>query len=334
MWYNNGSIKIQAKRCRIMANRINYQLEMEKVLRRLGDTKPTLLLHACCAPCSSATLERLAEHFRLSILYYNPNIYPPAEYHRREAELERFVEQAGYRYPVIELPYEPDEFYTAVKGLEQEPEKGGRCTVCYRLRLEQTARYAAAHGFEWFCTTLSISPMKDPIRINALGQELGEKYNVCFLPSEFRKKDGYKRSLQLSAEYGLYRQDYCGCVFTPRSAGRCREATEGPGPEGLSAKLTGGSSRLCGKSVYNFTPRIFRAVQPARDAGEPGVLYDILFFFVFVFCLLLPRLGRGGPLHRRDQAQVSGPRRPQWAAVHSVRHRCPPHQLCFAGPQQ
>lgn len=108
-----------------MANRINYQLEMEKVLRRLGDTKPTLLLHACCAPCSSATLERLAEHFRLSILYYNPNIYPPAEYHRREAELERFVEQAGYRYPVIELPYEPDEFYTAVKGLEQEPEKGG-----------------------------------------------------------------------------------------------------------------------------------------------------------------------------------------------------------------
>ena len=202
-----------------MPNRINYQLEMEKVLRRLGDTKPALLLHACCAPCSSATLERLAEHFRLSILYYNPNIYPPTEYHRREAELERFVEQAGYRCPVIELPYEPDEFYTAVRGLEQEPEKGGRCTVCYRLRLEQTARYAAAHGFEWFCTTLSISPMKDPIRINALGQELGEKYNVRFLPSEFRKKDGYKRSLQLSAEYGLYRQDYCGCVFSKQERG-------------------------------------------------------------------------------------------------------------------
>ena len=110
-------------------------------------------------------------------------------------------------------------FYTAVNGLEQEPEKGERCTVCYRLRLEQTARYAAAHGFEWFCTTLSISPMKDPIRINALGQELGEKYNVCFLPSEFRKKDGYKRSLQLSAEYGLYRQDYCGCVFSKQERG-------------------------------------------------------------------------------------------------------------------
>ena len=191
-----------------MPNRINYQLEMEKALQQLGDTKPTLLLHACCAPCSSATLERLAAHFRLSILY-----------HRREAELERFVEQAGYHYPVIELPYEPDEFYTAVKGLEQEPEKGERCTVCYRLRLEQTAKYAAAHGFDWFCTTLSISPMKDPIRINALGQQLAGQYGVRFLPSEFRKKDGYKRSLQLSAAYGLYRQDYCGCIFSKQERG-------------------------------------------------------------------------------------------------------------------
>ena len=111
-----------------MPNRINYQLEMEKVLCTLGDTRPKLLLHACCAPCSSATLERLAEHFALTILYYNPNIYPPEEYHRREAELERFVEQAGYHYPVVELPYDPQEFYTAVKGLQREPEKGARCT--------------------------------------------------------------------------------------------------------------------------------------------------------------------------------------------------------------
>ena len=131
-----------------MPNRINYQLEMEKVLCRLGDTKPTLLLHACCAPCSSATLERLAEHFRLSILYYNPNIYPPAEYHRREAELERFVEQAGYHYPVIELPYEPDEFYTAVKGLEQEPEKGGRCTVCFGAAARRAAASLCAERAE------------------------------------------------------------------------------------------------------------------------------------------------------------------------------------------
>ena len=140
---------------------------------------------------------------------------------RREAELERFVEQAGYHYPVVELPYDPQEFYTAVKGLENEPEKGARCTVCYRLRLEQAARYAADHGFDWYCTTLSISPMKDPVRLNELGTELGRQYGVPFLPSEFRKKDGYKRSLQLSAEYGLYRQDYCGCVFSRRE----REAT-------------------------------------------------------------------------------------------------------------
>ena len=204
-----------------MPNRINYQLAMEKVLQELdaAGTRPLLLLHACCAPCSSATLERLADHVDLTIRYYNPNIYPPAEYHRREGELERFVQQAGYRFPVVELPYDPQEFYTAVHGLEQEPEKGERCTACYRLRLEQTARYAAENGFEWFCTTLSISPMKDPVRINALGQELGERYGVRFLPSEFRKKDGYKRSLQLSAEYGLYRQDYCGCVFSKEARG-------------------------------------------------------------------------------------------------------------------
>ena len=204
-----------------MPNRINYQQEMEKVLRRLEaeGTRPRLLLHACCAPCSSATLERLADHFDLTILYYNPNIYPPEEYHRREKELERFVQQAGYRFPVVELPYEPQEFYSAVKGLEQEPEKGERCTVCYRLRLEQAARYASEQGFDWFWTTLSISPMKDPVRINALGAELGAQYGVRFLPSEFRKKDGYKRSLQLSAEYGLYRQDYCGCVFSKQERG-------------------------------------------------------------------------------------------------------------------
>ena len=204
-----------------MSNRINYQREMEQVLQQLAaqEQRPRLLLHACCAPCSSATLERLAEHFELTILYYNPNIDPPAEYHRREAELERFVEEAGYRFPVVELPYEPREFYDAVKGLEQEPEKGARCTICYRLRLEQTARYAAEHGFDWFCTTLSISPLKDPVRINDLGAQLGAQYGVRFLPSEFRKKDGYKRSLQLSAEYGLYRQEYCGCVFSRRQRG-------------------------------------------------------------------------------------------------------------------
>jgi len=202
-----------------MPNRINYQLEMEKVLRTLGGTRPKLLLHACCAPCSSATLERLSAHFDLTILYYNPNIYPPEEYHRREAELERFVEQAGYHYPVVELPYDPQEFYTAVKGLENEPEKGARCTVCYRLRMRRAAQYAAEHGFDWFTTTLSISPHKDAKRINAIGQELEQEFGVKHLPSDFKKQNGYLRSLQLSEEYGLYRQDYCGCEFSAKARG-------------------------------------------------------------------------------------------------------------------
>ena len=208
-----------------MPNRINYQQQMEGVLRALDEAgqRPRLLLHACCAPCSSATLERLAAHFDLTILYYNPNIYPPEEYRRRETELERFVRDAGYAargVAVVELPYDPQEFYTAVQGLEAEPERGARCTVCYRLRLEQAARYAAAHGFGWFTTTLSISPMKDPVRLNTIGCELGERYGVQYLQSEFRKKDGYKRSLVLSEQYGLYRQEYCGCAFSKYSSSR------------------------------------------------------------------------------------------------------------------
>ena len=202
-----------------MPNRINYQLEMEKVLRTLDGTRPKLLLHACCAPCSSATLERLSAHFDLTILYYNPNIYPPEEYHRREAELERFVEQAGYHYPVVELPYDPQEFYSAVTGLENEPERGSRCTVCYRLRMRRAAQYASENGFDWFTTTLSISPHKDANRINVIGQELEAEFGVKHLPSDFKKHNGYLRSLQLSEEYGLYRQDYCGCEFSARARG-------------------------------------------------------------------------------------------------------------------
>lgn len=207
-----------------MPNRINYEREMEKTIAALeaAGEHPRLLLHACCAPCSSATLERLARHFELTILYYNPNIYPPEEYHRREAELERFVRDAGYAdqgIRVVELPYRPEEFYEAVRGLEQEPERGERCTVCYRMRLEQAARWAREHGFSWFTTTLSISPVKDPVRLNAIGCELAEQYGLRYLVSEFRKKDGYKRSLTLSTEYGLYRQTYCGCVFSKRERG-------------------------------------------------------------------------------------------------------------------
>ena len=207
-----------------MANRINYERVMEETIAALerDGQRPQLLLHACCAPCSSATLERLADHFDVTILYYNPNIAPPEEYHRREAELERFVRDAGYAargITVVELPYDPQEFYTAVKGLENEPERGERCTVCYRMRLERAAQYARAHGFNWFTTTLSISPVKDPVRLNTIGCELAQQYGLNYLQSEFRKKDGYKRSLALSAEYGLYRQNYCGCIFSKQERG-------------------------------------------------------------------------------------------------------------------
>ena len=200
-----------------MSNQLNFSQQMDEVLKALGDTRPRLLLHACCGPCSSAVLERLCRYFDITVLYYNPNTWPAEEYHRRGEELERFVAAAHpLGVTVVEDRYDPQEFYSAVAGLENEPERGSRCTVCYRLRLEQAARYAADHGFDWYCTTLSISPMKDPVRLNELGTELGRQYGVPFLPSEFRKKDGYKRSLQLSAEYGLYRQDYCGCVFSKR----------------------------------------------------------------------------------------------------------------------
>ena len=201
-----------------MPNVPNYAREMEAVLKGLGDKRPRLLLHACCGPCSSAVLEQLSRYFDIAILYYNPNIWPAAEYHRREEELERFVAQAHpLGVTVVEDRYDPQEFYDAAKGLEQEPERGERCTACYRLRMRRAAQYAAEHGFDWFTTTLSISPHKDAARINRIGQELAAEFGVPHLPSDFKKKNGYLRSLQLSAEYGLYRQDYCGCIFSAQA---------------------------------------------------------------------------------------------------------------------
>ena len=172
------------------------------------------LMHTCCAPCSVSCIRQLrSEGIEPVSYWFNPNIHPYQEYKARRDTLMTYAPAIGMEL-IVQEDYGLREFCRLMaEDLDH------RCGKCYRLRLEQTARYAAAHGFEWFCTTLSISPMKDPIRINALGQELGEKYNVCFLPSEFRKKDGYKRSLQLSAEYGLYRQDYCGCVFSKQERG-------------------------------------------------------------------------------------------------------------------
>ncbi len=196
----------------------NYARELDRVLQALAGSRPRLLLHACCGPCSSAVLEQLCQHFDITVLYYNPNTWPAAEYRRRGDELCRFVAQAHpLGVQVVEEPYDPQVFYAAVQGLEAEPERGARCTVCYRLRMEKAAQYARDHGFDWFTTTLSISPHKDAGRINAIGRALEQQYGVRHLPGDFKKRNGYLRSLQLSEQYGLYRQDYCGCEFSARA---------------------------------------------------------------------------------------------------------------------
>lgn len=201
-----------------MANKRNYAKEQNAILERLAGEKkrPRLLLHACCAPCSSAVLERIARHFDLTVLFYNPNIFPAGEFDKRFAELERLVNELpeAQDVSVVRAAYTPEEFFHAVRGLEQIPEGGERCFKCYALRLECAAKYAAEHGFEYFTTTLSISPLKNAEKLNELGEKMGERYGVKHLPSDFKKQEGYKRSIELSKKYSLYRQDFCGCVFS------------------------------------------------------------------------------------------------------------------------
>ena len=196
---------------------MNYDLMMEKEIEKIipGDT---LLLHACCAPCSSTVLERLGNVFSITILYYNPNITDKNEYEKRLSEIKKFVLSFKTKYPinVIVGRYEPKKFFEISKGLESEPERGLRCYKCYRLRLLETAKIAEEMKFKYFTTTLSLSPYKNATWINEIGEELEKKYNSHFLYSDFKKKNGYKRSIELSKEYGLYRQDYCGCVYSVR----------------------------------------------------------------------------------------------------------------------
>jgi len=202
---------------------VNYQKEMEAEIKRAcgGDTKPTLLLHACCAPCSSAVLERLHEHFRITIFFYNPNIAPEAEFTLRLEELRRLLPAMGLSgIPIVSPGYDGEAFETMAKGLEDLPEGGARCAACYRLRQEKAAQYAAAHGFDYMTTTLSVSPHKNAVWLNAIGKELEAAYGVRYLLSDFKKQNGYKRSCDLSAEYGLYRQNYCGCVYSAAEAAR------------------------------------------------------------------------------------------------------------------
>ncbi len=196
----------------------NYQKELEKILAGISPdaARPRLLLHCCCAPCSSYVLEYLSRYFDITADFYNPNISPAAEYRHRADELRRLIGEMPLSGPVTfeEGAYEPERFFEAVRGLEDCPEGGERCRVCFRLRLEQAAQRAKEGGFDWFTTTLTISPLKNAAALNEIGTALGEAYGVRFLPSDFKKREGYKRSIILSHEYGLYRQDFCGCAFS------------------------------------------------------------------------------------------------------------------------
>ena len=199
-----------------MTNR-NYQKELDGIIAGFAENRiPHLLLHSCCAPCSSYVLEYLSRYFGITVLYYNPNIYPEEEYFKRVSEQKRLISemQTVNKVEFTEIGYHSERFYRAVKGLENIPEGGERCFACYRLRLEEAAKLAAEGGFDYFTTTLSISPLKNAAKINEIGEELAKKYGVKHLPSDFKKKGGYQRSIVLSREYGLYRQDYCGCVYS------------------------------------------------------------------------------------------------------------------------
>ena len=203
-------------------NKINYQKELEKTLSIIetnSQSPPRLLLHSCCAPCSSYVLEYLSRYFEITVLYYNPNIFPKEEYTYRIEEQQRLItamndKGKGYPISMIATDYEPEAFYEIAKGLEQEPEGGERCFRCYELRLREAANYAKKGAFDYFTTTLSISPLKNAVKLNEIGGEIAKEYDLAYLYSDFKKKNGYQRSVELSAIYNLYRQDYCGCVYS------------------------------------------------------------------------------------------------------------------------
>ena len=203
-------------------NRENFFRKFDKTVEQFGDTKPEILLHSCCGPCSSSVLELLAKYFEVTVLWYNPNLYPEAEYERRldtQKQLIDAIGTDGVKASLLVEPWRSEDYFSRIKGLENEPEEGKRCLECFKIRLDETARIAAERGFEWFCTTLTVSSRKDAVAINAIGREAAAKYGVKWLPSEFRKREGNHRSIILSEKYGLYRQEYCGCVFSLANMG-------------------------------------------------------------------------------------------------------------------
>ncbi|MBQ0042502.1 MAG: epoxyqueuosine reductase QueH [Lachnospiraceae bacterium] len=203
---------------------MNYQLELDKILASLEGRVPRLLLHSCCAPCSSYCLEYLRRYFNITVFYYNPNITRQDEYRKRESEEIRLINElnklSGNKIDIIKAPYDPDRFLEMSKGLENVPEGGERCFACFGLRLEVTGMAAAKGGYDFFTTTLSISPLKNAQKLNEIGLRVGDKVGVKYLVSDFKKKGGYQRSIELSKEYNLYRQDYCGCDFSKQERER------------------------------------------------------------------------------------------------------------------
>lgn len=201
-------------------NKQNYHVKMLEMIEKNCDEKrvPKLLLHSCCAPCSSYCLELLSQYFEVTVFYYNPNIFPPEEYHMRVEEQNRFVKEFPSKYPIsfVEGNYDTQRFYDMAKGMEQVKEGGERCFACYELRLRETAEYAKDNGFDFFTTTLSISPLKNATKLNEIGERLDAEYGISYLYSDFKKQNGYKRSTEISKEYDIYRQYYCGCVYSKK----------------------------------------------------------------------------------------------------------------------
>lgn len=201
-------------------NKQNYHLKMLQMIEEScsGKKVPRLLLHSCCAPCSSYCLELLSQYFEVTVFYYNPNIFPPEEYVMRVEEQDRFIKEFPAKYPIsfVEGRYDTNRFYEMAKGMEQLKEGGERCFACYELRLRESAEYAKAHGFDFFTTTLSISPLKNAQKLNEIGAKLENDYGVRYLYSDFKKQNGYKRSTEISNEYEMYRQYYCGCVYSKK----------------------------------------------------------------------------------------------------------------------
>ena len=197
---------------------MNYQKKLDEILEHVVLEKkvPKLLLHACCAPCSSYTLEYLSNYFEITVYYYNPNIHPETEYTRRINELKKFIGEykPKNKIELVEEKYDTMEYFNQIKGLEYLGERSERCYKCYKFRMEKAAKYASNNNFDYFTTTLSISPYKNADWINEIGSMLEEKYNTKYLYADLKKRNGYKRSLELSKEYGLYRQDYCGCIYS------------------------------------------------------------------------------------------------------------------------